>query len=190
MGLDSKLNWKENIKSVLKKWTRECIPCHPRPQKKKKKKNRLTLTTHIQLLFIFVLLRGQQKPHTAELQVRRSGREWVACPSAPTRKDRRDRQPSPEQQCEARSKLGECLFAKRTSDSSTNYNSFLNWTFTLPNILHTAWWAMIHFLIELLVRRTWFGQFNELYFVLNWLVMRCKLWPKLAEDQQTAWSKM
>ena len=33
---------------------------------------------------------------------------------------------------------------------------------------------MIRFLIELLVRQTWFGQFDELYFVLSWLVMRCK----------------
>ena len=50
---------------------------------------------------------------------------------------------------------------------------------------------MIHFLIELLVRRTWFGQFSELYFILNWLVMRCKLRPILVADtQQTAWSKM
>ena len=41
--------------------------------------------------------------------------------------------------------------------------------------------------IELLVRRTWFGQFDELHFVLNWLVMRCKLRPELAADaQQTA----
>ena len=46
---------------------------------------------------------------------------------------------------------------------------------------------MIRFLIELLVRRTWFGQ-SKLYFVLNWLVMRCKLRPELAADtQQTAW---
>ena len=43
---------------------------------------------------------------------------------------------------------------------------------------------MIRFLIELLVRRTWFGQFDELYFVLNWLVMRCKLRPELAADAQ------
>ena len=50
---------------------------------------------------------------------------------------------------------------------------------------------MIRFLIELLVCRTWFGQFDELYFVLSWLVMRCKLRPELLEDaQQTAWSKM
>ena len=49
---------------------------------------------------------------------------------------------------------------------------------------------MIRFLIELLVRRTWFGQ-SKLYFVLSWLVMRCKLRPELAADaQQTAWSKM
>ena len=43
---------------------------------------------------------------------------------------------------------------------------------------------MIRFLIELLVRRTWFGQFDELYLVLNWLVMRCKLRPELAADAQ------
>ena len=49
---------------------------------------------------------------------------------------------------------------------------------------------MIRFLTELLVRRTWFGQ-SKLYFVLNWLVMRCNLRPELAADaQQTAWSKM
>ena len=40
---------------------------------------------------------------------------------------------------------------------------------------------MIRFLIELLVRRIWFGQ-SKLYFVLNWLVMRCKLRPELAAD--------
>ena len=40
---------------------------------------------------------------------------------------------------------------------------------------------LIRFLIELLVRRTRFGQFDELYgFVLIWLVMRCKLRPELA----------
>ena len=45
--------------------------------------------------------------------------------------------------------------------------------------------------MELLVRRSWFGQFDELYFVLNGLIMRCKLWAELAaEAQQTAWSKM
>ena len=49
---------------------------------------------------------------------------------------------------------------------------------------------MINFLIELLVCRIWFGQ-SKLYFILNWLVMRCKLRPELAADaQQTAWSKM
>ena len=54
-------------------------------------------------------------------------------------------------------------------------------------ILRTVRRTVIRFLIELLVRRTWFGQFDELYFVLNWLVMRCKLPPELAADaQQTA----
>ena len=56
-----------------------------------------------------------------------------------------------------------------------------------PNILRTVRRTMIRFLIELLVRRTRFGQFDELNFVLNWLVMRCKLRPELAADaQQTA----
>ena len=62
-----------------------------------------------------------------------------------------------------------------------------------PNILRTVRRTVIRFLIELLVRRTWFGMFDELYFVLNWLIMRCKLRPQLAhaEDaQQTAWPKM
>ena len=36
-----------------------------------------------------------------------------------------------------------------------------------PNILRTVRRTMIHFLMELLVRRSWFGQFDELYFVLN-----------------------
>ena len=61
------------------------------------------------------------------------------------------------------------------------------WMFVRPNILQQT---MIRFLIELLVRRIWFGQ-SKLYFILNWLVMRCKLRPELAADtQQTAWSKM
>ena len=38
---------------------------------------------------------------------------------------------------------------------------------------------MIRFLIELLI--IWFGQ-SKLYFILNWLVMRCKLQPKLVAD--------
>ena len=68
----------------------------------------------------------------------------------------------------------------------------LNWpNVCSPNILRTVRRTMIRFLIELLVRRTWFGQFDELHFVLNWLVMRCKFQPELAADaQQTAWSKM
>ena len=35
---------------------------------------------------------------------------------------------------------------------------------------------MILFLIERLVRRTWFGQ-SKLYFILIWLVVKCKLRP-------------
>ena len=62
--------------------------------------------------------------------------------------------------------------------------------FVRPNILRTLRRTMNRFLIELLVRRIWFGQ-SKLYFILNWLVMRCKLRPELAADaQQTAWSKM
>ena len=70
------------------------------------------------------------------------------------------------------------------------FKPVLNWANVCsPNILGTVRRAMIRFLIELLVRRTWFGQFDELYFVLNW--MRCKLRLELAADaQQTAWSKM
>ena len=67
----------------------------------------------------------------------------------------------------------------------------LNWANVCsPNILRTVQRTMTHFLIELLVRWTWFRQ-SKLYFVLNWLVMRCKLRPELAADmQQTALSKM
>ena len=62
--------------------------------------------------------------------------------------------------------------------------------FVRPNILRTLRRTMIRFLIEHLVRRMWFGQ-SRLYFILNWLVMRCKLRPELAADaQQTAWLKM
>ena len=61
--------------------------------------------------------------------------------------------------------------------------------FVRPNILRTLRRTMIRFLIEHLVRRIWFGQ-SRLYFILNWLVMRCKLRPELAADaQQTAWWK-
>jgi len=58
--------------------------------------------------------------------------------------------------------------------------------FVRPNILRTLRRTMIRFLIELLLRRICFGQ-SKLYFILNWLVMRCKLRPELAADaQQTA----
>ena len=48
-----------------------------------------------------------------------------------------------------------------------------------PNILRTVPRTIIRFLIELLVRRTWFVLFDELYFILNWLIMRCKLRPEV-----------
>ena len=69
-----------------------------------------------------------------------------------------------------------------------NLKPVLNWAnICSPNILRTVRRTMIRFLIERLVRRTWFGQFDEPYFVLSWLVMRCKLRPELAADaQQTA----
>ena len=35
-------------------------------------------------------------------------------------------------------RLGECLFAEHTSDSSTNYDSFINWTFSSPNMVQTV----------------------------------------------------
>ena len=64
---------------------------------------------------------------------------------------------------------------------------FLGRTLCSPNILRIVRRTIISFLIELLLRRTWFGLFDELCFVLNWLIMRCKLWPELAaEAQQTA----
>ena len=69
----------------------------------------------------------------------------------------------------------------------TNLKPVLNWANVCsPNILRTLRRTMIRFLIELLVRRMWFGQ-SKLYFILNWLVMRCKLRPELVADaQQTA----
>ena len=54
--------------------------------------------------------------------------------------------------------------------------------FVRPNILRTLRRTMIRFLIEHLVRRIWFGQ-SRLYFILNWLVMRCKLRPKLRQTR-------
>jgi len=64
-----------------------------------------------------------------------------------------------------------------------NIKPVLNWANVCsPKILRTFRRTMIRFFTELLVRRTWFGQLDELYFVLNWLVMRCKLRPELAAD--------
>ena len=67
---------------------------------------------------------------------------------------------------------------RRSSHAQTSINinikPVLNWANVCsPNILRTLRRTMIRFLIELLVRRIWFGQ-SKLYFVLNWLVMRCK----------------
>ena len=46
--------------------------------------------------------------------------------------------------------------------SSTILKPVLNWAIVCsPNILRTIRRTMIRFLIELLVRRTWFGQFEE-----------------------------
>ena len=75
----------------------------------------------------------------------------------------------------------------RVATEQTYLKPVLNWVNACsPNILRTLRRTMIRFLIELLVRRTWFGQ-SKLYVVLNWLVMRCKLRPELAADaQQTA----
>ena len=65
----------------------------------------------------------------------------------------------------------------------TSLKPVRNWAnICLPNILRTVRRTVIRFLIELLVRRKWFGQFDELHFVLNWLVMRCNLRPELAAD--------
>ena len=92
-----------------------------------------------------------------------------------------------------------CEFSQRSTVSSCStvsakqllkccFKPVLNWANVCsPNMLRTLRRTMIRFLIELLVRRTWFGQFDELCFVLSWLVMTCKLRPELAADaQQTA----
>ena len=55
-------------------------------------------------------------------------------------------------------------------------------TFASPNIVRSIRRTSLRFLTELIVRQTWLGQFDELYFVLNWLVMGCKLRPELAAE--------
>ena len=58
----------------------------------------------------------------------------------------------------------------------------LNWAmFVHPNIFRTLRRTMIRYLIELLVRKIWFGQ-SKLYFILIRLVMRCKLRPEDAAE--------
>ena len=73
------------------------------------------------------------------------------------------------------------------TDIETRLKPVVNWpNVCSPNMLRTLRRTMIRFLIELLVRRIWFGQ-SKLDFILKWLVMRCKLRPELAADaQQTA----
>ena len=66
----------------------------------------------------------------------------------------------------------------------TSLKPVLSWANVCsPNKLRTLRRTMIRFLTELLVPRIWFGQ-SKLYFILNWLVMRCKLRPELAADAQ------
>ena len=61
-----------------------------------------------------------------------------------------------------------------TSCKTTYVKPVLNWANVCsPNILRTLRRTMIRFLIKLLVRRIWFGQ-SILYFILNWLVIRCQ----------------
>ena len=80
--------------------------------------------------------------------------------------------------------LSERRISTRQSDRASSTEPFLKRAlspfltgrmFVRPNILRTLRRTMIRFLTELSVRRTWFGQFDELYFVLNRLVMRSKL---------------
>ena len=59
--------------------------------------------------------------------------------------------------------------AMRAAALPLRLNPVLNWANVCsPNILRTLRRTMIRFLIELLVRRTWFGQ-SKLYFVLTGL---------------------
>ena len=80
----------------------------------------------------------------------------------------------------------------RTDVLLTGLKPVLNWANICFGELSSEYSSnIIRFLNELIVPQTWFRQFNELYFVLNWLMIRCKLRPELAaEAQQTASSKM
>ena len=76
----------------------------------------------------------------------------------------------------------EFLAEDKACKTAAKLKPVLNWANVCsPNILRTLRRTMIHFLIELLVRRIWFGQ-SKLYFILKWLVMKCKLQPELAAD--------
>ena len=66
----------------------------------------------------------------------------------------------------------------------TSLKPVLSWANVCsPNKLRTLRRTRIRFSVELLVHRIWFGQ-SKLYFILNWLEMRCKLRPELAADAQ------
>ena len=75
----------------------------------------------------------------------------------------------------------------------TSLTPVLNWANVCsPNRLRTVRRTVIRFLIERLVRRTWFGQFDEFYFSLSQLAVMpadASFGPELpAYTQQTAWS--
>ena len=73
----------------------------------------------------------------------------------------------------------------RDTDKTAALSPFLiGRTVCSLNILRTVRQTIVRFLIERLLRRTWFGQFDELCFVLNWLIMRCKLRPELTRTRQ------
>ena len=77
-----------------------------------------------------------------------------------------------------------CFYFFSCFTSTATVKPVLNWANVCsPNRLRTLRRIMIRFLTELLVRRIWFGQF-KLYFILNWLVMRCKLRPELRRSRQ------
>ena len=61
------------------------------------------------------------------------------------------------------------LRKRKKRKTTVSLKPVLNWANVCsPNILQTVRQTMIRFLIELLVRQTWFGQ-SKLYFILNWL---------------------
>ena len=61
-----------------------------------------------------------------------------ARPRIPPKKDRRDRGPPPEQWNKPVLNWANVCSPEHTSDTSTNYDSFLNWTFCAPNMVRTV----------------------------------------------------